>query len=180
MITLETRDDLIGLLKKDSIFAEIGVFKGDFSKIIFDIVNPNKLYLVDIFKGNMGSGDKDGKNMEFVILDDEYNKLVDYFKDNENVFVIKNDSETFINSLPNDYLDVIYIDADHSYQSVKSDLKSSFDKVKNNGFICGHDYNFEQFPGVCKAVDEFCDEQNLKITYITKDGCPSYCIKKIL
>jgi hypothetical protein len=34
------------------------------------------------------------------------------------------------------------------------------------------------FPGVVKAVNEFCFENNLEIKYITKDGCPTFGIIK--
>jgi cephalosporin hydroxylase len=61
-----------------------------------------------------------------------------------------------------DKVDVVYIDADHDYESVKADLKAWKDKAKL--FLCGHDYWEGRFDGVIKAVDElqkpdrvFCD-----------------------
>ena len=52
-------------------------------------------------------------------------------------------------------VDVVYIDADHSYESVKEELDLYFPKIRYGGFICGHDYNKFAWPGVCSAVDEF-------------------------
>jgi hypothetical protein len=37
-------------------------------------------------------------------------------------------------------LDFVYIDADHSYEIVKKDIKSWYPKVKIGGVIAGHDY----------------------------------------
>lgn len=178
MMTFETREELLNFLGDNIKIAEIGVFKGEFSKFIFENLNPKELFLVDIFEGYVGSGDKDGNNMQYTHLENEYNLLVSHFKENNNVHIIKENSKNFINSLEDEFLDLIYIDGDHDYSGVKSDLLLSYNKIKSGGYICGHDYVSPRFDGVVKAVNEFCVEKNLKIDYITKDGCPTYCIKK--
>lgn len=60
-------------------------------------------------------------------------------------------------------VDVVYIDADHKYESVKADITNWLPKIRKGGLICGHDYH-SGFAGVVKAVDEnftnkelFCD-----------------------
>lgn len=52
---------------------------------------------------------------------------------------------------PDNFFDLIYIDGDHSYQSVKQDILLWIGKVKKKGIIAGHDYNWS---GVEKAVNE--------------------------
>jgi hypothetical protein len=49
--------------------------------------------------------------------------------------------------------DVVYIDADHSYESVLADINAWTPHVRRGGILCGHDF-FEGFPGVEKAVRE--------------------------
>jgi hypothetical protein len=73
---------------------------------------------------------------------------------------------------------MVYIDASHEYDDVVIDLELSYKKVKNGGFICGHDYVSPRFESVVSAVDEFCEKKGLKIEYLAMDGCPSYCIIK--
>jgi hypothetical protein len=175
----KTREELLISLGKDLVIAEIGVFKGDFSKFIFENMQPKKLYLVDVFDGYVGSGDKDGNNMQFTFLEKEYEFLKEHFKKDSNVFIIKDTSSNFLQKLDNESLDIIYIDGDHDYNGVKSDLHLSYDKVKKGGYICGHDYVSPRFEGVVNAVNEFCEYKNLKIKYITNDGCPTYCIEKL-
>lgn len=51
-------------------------------------------------------------------------------------------------------LDFIFIDADHTYESVSKDLRGWHPKIKIGGIIAGHDYNWDS---VKKAVDEFFD-----------------------
>lgn len=80
-------------------------------------------------------------------------------------FLHQIDSISFSQKIPDNYADVIYIDACHKYESVKQDIEVYFSKVKQGGFFCGHDYNPEQnkWPGVIRAVDEFSSSYHLPI-----------------
>jgi hypothetical protein len=49
-------------------------------------------------------------------------------------------------------LDAIYLDGDHSYEGVKTDINAWSPKVKIGGLIMGHDFIHE--PGVHRAVTE--------------------------
>jgi hypothetical protein len=178
MKIFDTRNDFIKTLNKDLIICEIGVFKGEFSKFIFDETNPKELHLIDIFEGMMCSGDKDGNNIVWTNLQDEYEKIVNSYSKNKNVTIHKGNSVDILNTFEDDHLDLVYIDGDHTYNGVKNDLESSYKKVKVGGHICGHDYTSHMFEGVVRAVNEFCDEKKLKINYLTKDGCPTFCIIK--
>jgi hypothetical protein len=169
-----TRNEMLKSFPKNQIIAELGVFKGEFSKIIYEVCEPKELLLVDLFEGWFGSGDKDGNNYHHVQLEDEMNNIINHFQNDPSVKVIKDSTISFINSLPDNYLDIVYIDADHSYHSVLNDLNFSFNKIKVGGLICGHDYIYD----AKVAVDDFCKSKNLQIEYLTQDGCPSFCIKK--
>lgn len=50
-------------------------------------------------------------------------------------------------------LDFVFIDADHSYEAVRSDIDKWFHAVRAGGWLGGHDYS-KKFPGVITAVDE--------------------------
>ena len=60
-------------------------------------------------------------------------------------------------------LDFIFVDADHSYESVKADLLAWMPKVKKGGWIIGHDINW---PSVKQAADEL-----LPAHFIGPDNC---------
>jgi len=49
--------------------------------------------------------------------------------------------------------DLVFIDADHSYESVKEDIEVWLPRVKKGGYLSGHDYG-PPWEGVIKAVDE--------------------------
>lgn len=53
--------------------------------------------------------------------------------------------------VPDESLDFIFIDADHSYEGCKRDIIDWSPKLKRTGWLLGHDINW---PGVRKAVDE--------------------------
>lgn len=174
-----TREELFKSFKKKMIICEIGVFKGEFSKFIKDTLNPLELHLIDIFEGKAASGDKDGNNIVWTDLNDEYNKLSQYYSNDSKVTVHKGTSYDILNTFNDNYFDLIYIDGDHSYEGVKLDLSLSLLKIKKGGMICGHDYTNDMFPGVVAAVNEFCESNNLIINALTNDGCPSFCIRVI-
>jgi cephalosporin hydroxylase len=54
-----------------------------------------------------------------------------------------------------DELAGVFIDSDHEEKGMLEHLAAWAPKVKTGGFIAGHDYCFEDWPGVVRAVDEF-------------------------
>ncbi len=185
MKAFDNRIEMLDYYLSDNLTgAEIGVFTGEFSKHLIS-KNPNKLYLVDLFDGVAGSGDVDGNNFHWANLSDVYESLISQYK-NSNIEIFKGYSSQFFQTIPNDHLDYIYIDADHSYQGCKLDLENALLKVKNGGYIFGHDYtintvkakNHYEF-GVRQAVDEICLQYNLTVESIAYDGCTSFCFKNV-
>ncbi len=59
--------------------------------------------------------------------------------------------------------DIIYIDAAHEYAPVKSDITHYWNLLKSGGVLFGDDYS-DYWHGVVKAVNEFANENNLKVT----------------
>jgi hypothetical protein len=187
----ETREDMIQILPKGGVIAELGVFKGEFSKIIDKVCEPTELYLIDIWRGErMYSGDADGNHKNFEIeyytSDQAYNITLENVKKCRSKVSVLRKSTDYLNEFTDNFFDMIYIDADHSYEGVISDLNIAYKKIKNGGFIMGHDYeqNFYKTKnvyhnGVKRAVDEFCEKNNQKIVCKGQDGCVSYGIKII-
>ena len=75
------------------------------------------------------------------------------------------DIQSIVPTLPDNYYDFIYIDADHDKESVLRDIKLSILKLKNNGIICGHDYIQTDLNGtsVKGAVDEFFKDKKINL-----------------
>jgi len=176
MRTFNTRNDLISALPKNLIMAELGVFKGEFSHELLTRMQPKELYLVDIWQGSYVSGDKDGNN--HVNVDDMelvYNDIKKRYECISEVKVVRCPSGEYLESCANNTFDMIYVDADHSYEAVTNDLQLSFLKIHNSGLLMGHDYI--RGTQIAKAVDDFCVRYQQTIEVLTHDGCPTFLIQ---
>ena len=60
-------------------------------------------------------------------------------------------------SFHNIKFDMIYIDGDHSYKSVMSDLESYYPLLNENGVLFGHDIDWHD---VKNALNDFCAKHN--------------------
>jgi hypothetical protein len=163
---------------------EICVFKGDFLNFIITNCNVGSIDAVDLFEGVTCSGDADGNNVINYDVGRSYNELCERYKDTSSIRLHKMRSDIFLSLQEDNTYDIIYIDGDHSYEGVKSDLLSAYNKIKNGGYIMGHDYEMNMIKarisydfGVKKAVDEFCITYNQTIIAKGNDGCISFCIK---
>jgi hypothetical protein len=174
MKIFQDRNQLIAHLPKNMIIGEIGVFRGEFSEIILNTIEPKELHLIDIFTGIMCSGNKDGQNIIWIDLDESFSNLQQTYKNKPNVKLHKGRSLDVLSKFENNYFDMLYIDADHSYNGTLNDLLLAREKVKNNGIISGHDYTELMFPGVVAAVKDFCAMYSLTIDSLTQDGCPTF------
>lgn len=56
--------------------------------------------------------------------------------------------------LPNGWADLVFIDADHSYDGVLADIRAYVPLVRPGGILAGHDYTTDVHPGVRRAVDD--------------------------
>lgn len=102
---------------------------------------------------------------------------------NDRVIIFRGTSEEFVlggadNSVvfPADF---VYIDADHSYESVKRDIELFWPGVSERGVLAGHDYAGHWSDDVTRAVNEFAEEVNTNV-YLTHEpvGVRSWYINK--
>jgi len=54
---------------------------------------------------------------------------------------------------PDNYFDLVFIDADHSYEGCNEDIRAWLPKVKVGGYLCGHDFDEPRFLGIREAVE---------------------------
>lgn len=80
--------------------------------------------------------------------------------------VIAKDTSSASIDVPDESLDMVFIDADHSYEGCSTDIREWFPKVRPGGIIGGHDYENHDYPfgkEVRRAVDEFVTRTGLQL-----------------
>lgn len=183
IITLPTRVDLIALFPQGSRIAEIGVHKGEFACKMLDLPNLGRLYLVDPWVKQEGYSDPLTDDDHESNLKDCLHNLRGHIQPRGRVEIIRKSSLDAANEFNEGQLDGVFIDADHSYDAVLSDLRAWSRVVKPTGMICGHDHtncpqavkwNF----GVIEAVAKFCAETDWKLRYITDEQFASFGLVK--
>lgn len=175
---------MLRLVKKGGKICELGTLKGDFAEIILALCDPAEFVIVDLWPKTLYSGDVNGNNLEKFDGNYLYKYVTNRFRHSPNAKIMRDFTTKALQQFPDNYFDAIYIDADHTYKAVAADLKWAHRKIKNRGFIMGHDYeiNHEKTDenyefGVQKAVDEFCTKHKQKLYAKAMDGCVSYAIK---
>ncbi|MDT0552274.1 class I SAM-dependent methyltransferase [Urechidicola vernalis] len=170
------RIEMIDLLPKNAIIAEIGVDKGEFSQCIIDKAKPRKLHLIDVWDTER----YDSAKKELVY--EKYKKHIE----KGIVEINLGYSTEVLEKFDDHYFDWVYIDTDHSYSTTKKELEVASRKVKINGIICGHDYFIGNWVkmykyGVIEAVHEFCVTNNWEIVFLTIEQSipPSFAIRRI-
>lgn len=68
--------------------------------------------------------------------------------------LIEKPSVEAANDIKDGSLDFVFIDADHSYEGCLADIAAWSPKVRKGGMISGHDYHQEDYPSVCRAVED--------------------------
>lgn len=112
--------------------AEIGVLRGDYSRVICENNPEAKLYCVDEWKAYRNHPHQEELDAAFA---ETVEKLEGF-----DVTYLRMTSMEAIEKIPNDSLDFVYIDANHEWNHIAQDLYWWSRKVKPGGIVSGHDY----------------------------------------
>jgi hypothetical protein len=120
---------------------EIGTHRGVFAKILLSKWKGKRLHCIDPWENLPGYEyqakflDGGGKSRE-----DDYRACVENLKDYRSKCTFtKATSMEVVQDFGDETLDFAYIDGDHSYQAVKTDLEGWWPKLKLGGVLAGHD-----------------------------------------
>lgn len=122
------------------------------------MINRNRdiqFYTVDTFQGDSGSNDiKEVEAYKQVNISKMHEEFKENTKHLEGTFtVIKDYSWESAKLFEDNSVDVCFLDASHSVDSVLLDLHAWYPKIKNNGILAGHDYN--AWAGVKTAFKQY-------------------------
>jgi len=147
--------------------AEIGVAEGNYSEDLLKMPMPwPRVYLVDRWQHAKIKGDSNmPQSWHDMNLAQVQTRTAPF---SSRVRILKGESREAAHAVPDASLSLVYVDADHSYNGVKSDCEVWFPKVKKGGFMAFHDYQNPAY-GVKKAVQEFAAANNLTVIDIPED-----------
>jgi hypothetical protein len=154
-------------LPKNSVGAEVGVREAGFSLKMLRIVRPAHLHLIDPWRREFDGVPHPApfgqwlSQRQLDAMADRVRRRFAFPMRKGVVSIHRGLSEDVLDSFPDNSLDWVYIDGDHRYEYVKTDLELSRAKVRDGGIIAGDDYNHPACRdkswggGVKPAVDEY-------------------------
>lgn len=133
------------------IIVEVGSWVGRTALSIHDVAPHSTVFCVDHFRGT--PTDTTGLMAQWA-----NGEVLDVFCENvgdkllRSIYPLVGDSQLWARRLPFE-IDVLFLDAGHTYPEVLADYQAWGSKVRHNGLIIGHDHS-PTFPGVVKLVRE--------------------------
>ena len=139
------RELMLAVIPKAGEIAEVGTWRGEFSKAICRIVRPSRFHLIDI----------DFSRFDWNGLDCEYVRH-------------EGDSSTVLRAFRPASLDWVYIDGDHCYEGALRDLEAAHRALRPGGLVTCNDYtNWASLAvtpyGVARAVNEFVIREDYRV-----------------
>jgi hypothetical protein len=155
---IEPSNSIMGLYEliqkyfnEDFKMAEIGSFHGTSTRFFSLFVDT--IYSIDIYdyhvppSGRIPEMDKMFKEAEEIFLERT--------KDYNNIVKIKKNSVDAAKEFEDNSLDCVYIDGEHLYDYIRSDIYAWKDKIKDGGVLCGHDFDHNHSSSITKILNEF-------------------------
>lgn len=160
--------------------AELGVYRGDFAKIINELFPDRKLYLFDTFEGFSEKDLAMEKSRAFSSGTYDFSKtsiktVLKKMKAPANCIIKKG-------HFPESAIDVkdefafVSIDAD-LFKPIYDGLNFFFPMLARGGYIFVHDYNNDEYKGAKAAVRQYCSENGIGYFPLT-DACGTAVILK--
>lgn len=132
-----------------STLVEIGSHLGESTTIFLGYDQIEKMYCIDPWNQNP-------------IYEKTFDSRLQPFIESKKCIKLKEFSKEASKKFLDNSIDMVYIDGNHEYEYVKSDIETWYPKITNQGIISGHDY-IDAHPGTKLAIDEFIAKEKLKL-----------------
>ena len=165
------REQLLFLLPRGGVSAEIGVLNGEFSRKITDVTQPNCHHMIDPWSLEVDSED------HFAQVNQKFSAEIAAGK----AILHRHLSGDAAKEIQDRSLDWVYIDGDHTYKGAMDDLINYSKKVKHGGLVLGHDYA-DHIPAknidfdVVRAVNDFVRQTGYIFVAVTTELYPTFVL----
>ncbi len=156
------RRSMLEKMPKRGLCIEIGVWRGEFSSILIEKLAPQKLVLIDPWavQDDDAGGASLAGSQNVTKMNTIHDQVAAKFSDEMaagSVSIIRDYSVPALATFDDASIDFAYIDGDHSFEGVLSDLEALLPKLKNGGVAMMDDYHQKGWwgDGVIRALNEF-------------------------
>ena len=190
MKTYATRLEMISELPNGSVGAEIGVYRGSFSRQVLDLPNVGYLYLIDPWERQKDYNDTINEEDQEAHYQETLRQVGNEMAHGrKRCSIIRGYSvEEAKKFSPTPILDFCTIDAYHAYEAALADVTAWSKNVKDSGVMFMHDYfrgpkyghqGHAWYSGVPEAAAAFCSEHGWEITGLTTEDLPTAKLERV-
>lgn len=152
-------------------YVEVGVLKGHNTAIIGQQRNNSHIFCVDPWRNISSIAYRTTEDYVAFLSDQQHEdnfqetRRNQWFLDSQQrTTYIREPSVEGAKQFSDEEVDLVFIDGDHSAKAVEQDIAAWWPKVKQGGYISGHDYKFPTYKfGVELAVDSFAQKNGLSL-----------------
>lgn len=160
--------------------AELGVYRGDFSRLINHYFPDRKLYLFDTFEGFDKRDAEVDRREKFSTATQDFTQtsvdlVLSRMEHPDNCIIRKGWFPETAKGVDDNFC-FVSLDCD-LYQPIKAGLEFFYPRLVHGGVIMIHDFIPKGYGGVREAVKEFCDDNNTGYVCLS-DSCGSAVIVK--
>jgi hypothetical protein len=145
--------------------AEVGVWSGGMSEKLLEALPNLYLYCIDRWRPPEPHHPYYGSDSKMsAATEEDFKKVYETFRKriwlfSNRVVPVKNETWRAARLFSDRVLDFAFIDADHTYAGCLLDLLSWWPKVRDGGWLCGHDWDHPDQGQVKMAVTDFLEER---------------------
>jgi hypothetical protein len=159
-------------LPKGGVGIELGVARGNFSKVLLEHARPRKLHLVDLWTGcpytTEAERERDWQKVQESRRREVYRKMA-YLVEKGKVQIHEMSTLDAAPLFPDGHFDWVFVDADHTYEGCLADADAYLPKLRVGGYMMFHDYLDRPRYGVVRAVDELAQRDCFEVVGQTRE-----------
>lgn len=143
---------------------EIGVQRARNAKVMLDNIPDLNLFLVEPYKDHPSNWRKWGEKNHRKFKKQAHARL-----EGQKVVWLEGFSEEVSHEIPDESMDFVYIDGEHSYNFAMIDIILWSRKVRQGGIVSGHDYEYWKSyqAKVARAVRDYAAAYGIERIYMT-------------
>ena len=127
-------------IKPGAVLLEIGSYAGESAEIFLKTGRVSKIYCIDPWQNGYDNSDESSFKAPMDFVESMFDERVGKYGDT--VVKLKMAAEEAHSLIEDGSVDLIYLDGEHTYDANERYLNLYNKKLKNDGYMCGHDWGY--------------------------------------